>query len=116
MGCQRKDNDSEAARWSNNLRGSVAASGGGAVAGDELRAVLFFLREGGIGFEAAAAAGFVGAHGADDDELFALNEALGVNGGDAATDTDGKGLGDFFRDGEEDRARVAGAGPGNWVP
>src|SRR5260370_5030968 len=34
-----------------------SATAGGAVAGDELWAVLFFLGEGGVGLEAAAAAG-----------------------------------------------------------
>src|SRR6266478_8704676 len=65
---------------------SAAAGRGGAVAGDELRAVLLFLGKGGIGFEAAAAAGFVGAHCADNDELFTFNEPLGVNCGVAAAD------------------------------
>src|SRR6266436_1671287 len=84
-------------------RVASAAGAGGAVAGDELRAVLFLLGEGGIGLEAAAAAGFVGAHGADNDQLFAFDEALGVNRGVAAADADGQQLGNFFGDGEEAR-------------
>ncbi len=83
------------------MKMSAAAGGGGAVAGDELRAVLLFLGESGIGLEAAAAAGFVRAHCADDDQLFAFDEALGVNRGIAAADADGQQLGDFFGDGEE---------------
>src|SRR5437879_2313979 len=81
-------------------------SGGGAVAGDELRTILLFLGEGGIGLEAAAAAGFIGAHRADDDEFFAFNQALCVNRGITAADADGKQLGDFFGDGEEARHRL----------
>src|SRR5258708_3175884 len=46
---------------------SADAGRGGAVAGDELGAILLFLRESRIGLEAAAATGFVGAHRADDD-------------------------------------------------
>jgi hypothetical protein len=45
----------------------MSAAGGDAVAVDELWAVLFLVGESGIGLEAAAAAGFVGAHCADDD-------------------------------------------------
>src|SRR6267378_6603071 len=81
----------------------VLAPAGGAIAGDELRAVFLLLREGGIGLEAAAAAGFVGAHGADDDQLFAFDQALGVNRGIAAADADGEQLGYFLGDGEEAR-------------
>src|SRR6266446_3100483 len=91
------------------IEASVAANGGGAVAGDELGAILFFLREGGIGFEAAAAAGFVSAHRADNNQLFTLDQALGVNGRIAAAHTDGKQLGDFFGDSEEARHRFEGA-------
>src|SRR5229473_4733852 len=80
-----------------------ATGGSGAVAGDELRAVLLFLGEGRIGFKAAAAAGFVGAHGADNDQFFAFDKALGVNRGIAAADADGEKFGDFFGDGEEAR-------------
>src|SRR6266852_2354272 len=83
-----------------------SASGGGAVACDELRAVLFLLREGGIGFKAAAAAGFVRAHCANDDQLFAFDEALSVDRRVAAAHTDGQQLGDFFGDGEETRHRL----------
>src|SRR5882724_11741738 len=45
---------------------SASTRCGGTVAGDELRAVLFLLRECGIGLEAAAASGFIGAHGTND--------------------------------------------------
>ena len=45
----------------------LAAGGRGAVASDELRAVGLFHGEGGIRLETAAAAGFVSAHGPDDD-------------------------------------------------
>jgi hypothetical protein len=88
---------------------SGAAGGGGAVARDELRAVLFFLSEGGIGFEATAAASFVGAHRTDDNEFFAFNQALGVNGGVAATHAYGQQLGDFFGDGQKARHGFEGA-------
>ena len=60
-----------------------------------MRAFLFLLRESGIGLEATAAAGFVGAHGADDDQLFAFDQALGVNRGIAAADADREQFGDF---------------------
>src|SRR5712692_10043823 len=83
----------------------MSAAGGGAVAGDELRAVLLFLGEGGIGFEAAAAAGFVGAHCADNNQVFAIDKPLRVNRGIAAADADREQLGDFFGDGEEARHR-----------
>src|SRR2546429_7427361 len=76
----------------------MSAAGGGAVAGDELRAVLLLLRESGIGLEAAAAAGFVGAHCADNNQVFAIDKPLRVNRGIAATDADGKQLGDLFSD------------------
>src|SRR6266576_2904445 len=76
----------------------MSAAGGGAVAGDELRAVLLLLRESGIGLEAAAAAGFVGAHCADNNQVFAIDKPLRVNRGIAATDADGKQLGDLFGD------------------
>src|SRR5229473_215608 len=95
--------------WTNEKLGSVpikesaAAGGRRAVAGDELGAVLLFLGEGGVRFEAAAAAGFVGAHCTDDDQLFAFDKPLGVNRGVAAADADGEKLGDFFGDGEKAR-------------
>src|SRR5439155_2349698 len=54
-----------------------------------------------VGFETAAAASFVDAATADNDEFFAFHQALRVNGGIAATDADGEELGDFFGDGEE---------------
>src|SRR6202521_4831983 len=77
------------------------AGGGGAIAVDELRAVLLFLREGGIGLEAAATAGFVSAHRANDDELFAFDQALRVEGGVAAAHEDGEQLGDLFGDSQQ---------------
>src|SRR5258708_36262787 len=77
------------------------SAAGGPVAGDELRAVLLFLREGGIGLEAAAAAGFVGAHCADNNQVFAIDEPLRVNRGIAAAHADRQQLGDFFGDGED---------------
>src|SRR6266849_8210539 len=85
------------------MKESAAAGRGGAVASDELGAVFLFLGEGGIGLEAAAAAGFVGAHCADDNQLLAFDEALGVHSGVAAADADREQLGDFFGDGEEAR-------------
>ena len=54
------------------------------------------------GLEVGAAAGFVEAGGADDDELLALAEALGVDGGLAADHADGGELGDFVGEGHED--------------
>src|SRR6267378_3745594 len=86
-----------------SAEGETSTAAGGAVAGDELGAVLFFLGEGGIGLEAAAAAGFVGAHRTDDDQVFAVDEPLRVNRGIAAADADREQLGDFFGDGEEAR-------------
>src|SRR5580692_3715502 len=53
------------------------------------------------GFEVGAAAGFVEAGGADDDELLALAEALGVNGGSAADHADGGEFGDLVGEGHE---------------
>src|SRR5438552_16149719 len=76
---------------------------GGAVAGNELGPVFLLLRECGIGLEAAAAPRFVGAHGANDDQFFAFDKALGVNRGIAAANTNRQELGDFFGDGEEAR-------------
>src|SRR5437016_2497186 len=61
------------------LAGKGSTGGGGAVASDELGAVLLFLGESRIGLEAAAAAGFVRTHRADDDQFFAFNQALGVH-------------------------------------
>src|SRR5713226_6879960 len=78
-----------------------AAGGGGAVAGDELRAVLLLLGEGGIGLKAAAASGFVGAQCADNNQIFAIDKPLCVNRGIAAAHADRQQLGDFFGDGEE---------------
>src|SRR5712664_1465316 len=97
--------------WERQPAASAAACGGGAVARDELWAVLFFLRECGIGLEAAAAAGFVGAHRADNNQLLALDEALGVNGRIAAAHTDGEQLGDLLGDGEQARHRFEWAAP-----
>src|SRR6267142_4604107 len=81
----------------------TAAGRGGAVACDELRTILLLLGEGRIRFEAAAAAGFVSAHGADDDKLFAFDESLGVHSRIAAADANGEQFGDFFGDSEEAR-------------
>src|SRR6266852_3945147 len=81
----------------------MSAAGGGAVAGDELRAVLLLLGERGIGLKAAAASGFVGAQCADNNQVFAIDKPLRVNRGIAAADADREQLGDFFGDGEETR-------------
>src|SRR5712692_3143945 len=78
-----------------------AAGGGGAVAGDELRAVLLLLGERGIGLKAAAPSGFVGAQCAYNNQVFAIDKPLRVNRGIAAADADRQQLGDFFGDGEE---------------
>jgi len=53
------------------------------------------------GLEVGAAAGFVHAGGAYDDELLRLAEALGVDGGLAADHADGRKLGDFVGEGHE---------------
>ena len=82
---------------------SAAAGGGGAVASDEQRSFFFLLREGGIGLEATAAARFICARRADDDQLFAFDQTLGVNCGIATAHADGQQLGDFFGDGQEPR-------------
>src|SRR5258708_5043562 len=82
---------------------SATAGGGGAVAVDELRAVLFFLREGRVGLEASATAGFVCSYRTNDDQLFTFDEALSVDGGIAAADADREQLGDLFGDGKEAR-------------
>ena len=55
----------------------------------------------GEGLEVGAAAGFVEAGGADDYELLALAEALGVDGGGAADHADGGELGDLVGEGHE---------------
>ena len=51
--------------------------------------------------EVGAAAGFVEAGGADDDELLAGSEALGVDGGCSADHADGGELGDLVGEGHE---------------
>src|SRR5437773_12254686 len=84
-----------------NRRLRLAASRGGAVTGDELRAVGLFHSERGVGLKAAAAAGFISSHSADDDELLAFHQALGVNGGIATANADGQQFGDFFCDSQE---------------
>src|SRR2546429_9066238 len=84
-----------------NRRLRLAASRGGAVTGDELRAVGLFHSERGVGLKAAAAAGFISSHSADDDELLAFHQALGVNGGIATANADGQQFGDFFFDSQE---------------
>jgi hypothetical protein len=63
----------------------------------ELFAVVFVE----MGGEVGAAAGFVEAGGADDDELLGLAEALGVDGGLAADHADGGELGDLIGEGHE---------------
>ena len=55
----------------------------------------------GEGFEVGAAAGFVEAGCADDYELLALAEALGVDGGGAADHADGGEFGDLVGEGHE---------------
>src|SRR5207244_10722078 len=84
-----------------NRRLRLAASRGGAVTGDELRAVGLFHSERGVGLKAAAAAGFISSHSADDDELLAFHQALGVNGGIATTNADGQQVGACFSDSPE---------------
>jgi hypothetical protein len=54
------------------------------------------------GLEVSAAARFIEAGGAYDDELLGLAEALGVDGGLAADHADGGELGDFVGEGHED--------------
>src|SRR5258708_40043433 len=88
---------------------SFATAADGAVAGDELGPVLFLLRENRIRLEAAAAAGFVGAHRSDDDQLLAFDEALSVNRWVATANADGQQLGDFFRDRQKARHRLGRA-------
>src|SRR5260370_34310263 len=57
---------------------------------DQERLVFFFLGLLGIGFEAAAAAGFVRSRGADPEALFALEVAVGWRRGVAAAPADGR--------------------------
>ena len=87
---------------------SAATGGGGTIAGDELGAFLLFHGKGRIWLEAAATAGFIRAHGTDDDEFFALHKALRVHGGIAAADADGEQLSDFFGDGQQTRHGLEG--------
>ena len=87
------------------MQGSAAASGSGAVAGDELWTFLFLLGQGGIGLETAPAARFVRAGGANNNELFAFDEALGVDRGIATAHANGQELGDLFGDREQARHR-----------
>ena len=63
----------------------------------ELLGVVFV----GEGLEVGAAAGFVEAGCADENQLLALTEALGVDGGRAADHADGGELGDLVGDGHE---------------
>src|SRR6516225_2558532 len=81
----------------------LAATGGRAVMRDELRAVGLFHSERGVGLKAAAAASFIRSHSADDDQLLAFHQALGVNGGIATANADGQQFGNFFRNGQETR-------------
>ena len=92
-----------------SLGESASAGRGSTVAGNELRAVLLFNGKGGIGLEAASAARFIGAHGADDDQLVTFDEALGMDSGIATADADGQQLGDFFGDGQQSRHGLEGA-------
>ena len=55
----------------------------------------------GEGLEVSAAAGFVDARGADDDQLLALAETLGVDGRLAADHADGGELRDLVGDGHQ---------------
>ena len=85
--------------WAGRVRNSrlrLAASGGDAVTRDELRAVGLFHSERGVGLKAAAAAGFIRSRSADDDQLLAIHQALGVNRRIAAANADSQQLGDFF--------------------
>src|SRR5713101_3761057 len=77
------------------------ASRTGSAITDQERDFFFFAGLLGIGLEAAAAASFVHSRGADDDQLFAVEKALGVHRGIAAAHADGEQLGDFFGDGEK---------------
>src|SRR5690348_14524434 len=77
-----------------------ASRTGGAIT-DQERDFFFFVGHLGIGLEAATAARFVHSRGANDDKLFALDEALRVHGGIAAAYADGEQLGDFLGDGQE---------------
>src|SRR5690348_10360650 len=103
------------------LRGGGLFSGGtrNARTGDEVRPFLLFLGESGIRLEAAPAARFVHAGGANDDELFAFHKPLRVNRGIAAANADREQLGDFLGDGQqtghrlERAAAVVGIQPGN---
>src|SRR5258708_37766616 len=85
---------------------SCYSAADGADAGDEVGNVLFLLRESRIRFEAAVAAGLVGAHRSDDDQLLAFDEALSVNRWVATANADGQQLGDFFRDRQKARHRL----------
>src|SRR5260370_36428823 len=81
----------EAGGWQDQeVRASVAADRGRAVACDELRPVLFILCEGGVRLEAAAAAGFVRAGGTHHNELFAFDKALRINRRVAAAHANGE--------------------------
>jgi len=63
-----------------------------------------------VGGEVGAAAGFVEAGGADEDELVRLAEALGVDGGLAADHADGGELGDAVGEGHEGGNGAEGLG------
>ena len=68
---------------------------------------MVFVEE---GLEVSAAAGFVESGGANDYELLALTEALGVDGGLAADHADGGEFGDLVGDGHESGDGAEGLG------
>ena len=82
----------------------IACAGG--VVADQQRRGLLFLGQGRVGLEAASAAGFVHTSGADDNQLFAFDQALRVNRGISAADANGEKFGDFFGDGQQARHRL----------
>src|SRR5260370_10981642 len=61
-----------------------------------------------VGMEVGAAAGFVEAGGSHDDQLLALAEALGVDGGGSAGHADGGELGDLVGQSHEARDGTEG--------
>jgi hypothetical protein len=74
--CQQKGNGRRrkaswerisALNWGRSTTSLTARGGRGAISGDELRTFCFFDDERWVRLEAAAAAGFISAHGTDDD-------------------------------------------------